>query len=96
MTDHYPWSCISRPGALPFRCEGVFIWVHERTAEKLGMGAHWGFTVVRWLLQMRVTLVSAQLEVGVRLGAPFGIRMELLLCCLVNLSIVGCMFTMGC
>lgn len=65
MTAHYPWSCLTWPGALPFRFEGVFIWVQERAVEKLGMGDHSGFRMVRWLLQMAITLVSAQLEVGV-------------------------------
>lgn len=42
--------------------------------------------MVRWLLHVRVTLVSAHLEVGVRL-APCGIRMELILCYLVNCGV---------
>lgn len=43
--------------------------------------------MVRWLLHVRVTLVSAHSEVGVRLGAPCGIRMELILCYVVNCGV---------
>ena len=46
--------------------------------------------MVWWLLQMRVTLVSAQLEVGVRPAAPLVSGWSYFYCYLVYLSDVGC------
>lgn len=46
-------------GELPFSFVGILIWVHKRTAEKLEIRDNSGFRMVRWLLYVRVNLVSA-------------------------------------
>lgn len=84
MTARHPRSCVSRPGvslsdprATLFgrRKELLRKWESQTTRES---GRGWGFCMSGLLWSL------LSLEVGVPRGAPFGIRMELILCYLVS------------